>query len=174
MLKPVIGFFCILAVTLTVLNGCSGSSSSRTKFRRDFHPDSETSKGLVYGKIIHNNFFGKRVAVTFKNRVDNSTFSLTFEGIGGYGEENIFTEFEPGDWVLGQLIGNNSETIHIRDLKKDEHREFIVERGKITYVGTWVIFRDSMSVENEKYAQDQWMRRNYQYVLTNNALVSLP
>jgi hypothetical protein len=173
MLKSVIGYCTILTVALTVLNSCGGQSS-RTKFRRDFHPDAETPNGLVYGKIIHNNYFGKRIAVTFKNRVDNSTFSLTFEGIGGYGEESIFTEFAPGDWVLGQIIGENSETVHIHDLKKDEHREFIVERGKITYIGTWIFFRDSMSVENEKYAQDQWMRRNYQYVLTDNALISLP
>ncbi|MBF0432981.1 MAG: hypothetical protein HQK83_16980 [Fibrobacteria bacterium] len=170
--KLLLGVFVALAVM-----SCSNTKPEIkvSKINRDYHIDPEKSVGLIYGKINHGHRFGQKFIVSFKNVQNQQIEKMPIESFSGDGGmQNFFTEFAPGEWTIETITTEENENINIQSLKKDEHKEIIVETGIISYVGTWEIDKEQMSVVNEKDDQDQYMRKNYKYVLTSNALVTLP
>ncbi len=62
--------------------------------------DPDTKYGLIYGKIIHNQHFGRSFEVVLQDRKSNSKQSFIVESYGSSPDENIFIELEPGEWHL--------------------------------------------------------------------------
>jgi len=90
------------------------------------------------------------------------------------GSKNFFIELEPGEYLLAQIVPEVGVPTDIPTLEKDEHREFIVEAGKITYVGSWIFSEGKIEVVNEKETQDDYMHTNFKYISTSIAHSSLP
>ena len=147
---------------------------STPKLSRDYRIDQDSRNGLIYGKIIHNKSFGKKFTIHFNNLKTNSTFEISIESFSSDTADNLFLEFEPGEWLVDRIATENGEKVKVSDLRQDEHKEFIVERGDISYIGTWIINPGEFKVLNHKQDQDQYMRMNYKNVMTASALVSLP
>lgn len=96
------------------------------------------------------------------------------ESFSSASADNLFIECNPGEWRVTEIIAQNGEKTSIAEIRKDENKEFVVEKGAISYIGTWTIEPDNFEVKNEKVDQDHYMRINYKNVMTASALVSLP
>jgi len=152
-----------------------GCSSKKAVINRDFSIPVDTDNGYIYGKIVHGHMFGKNFRITFKNRISGSPSELNVELYSSdEGYKNFFIELEPGEYLLNQVIPETGVPIDIQKLEKNEHREFFVETGKISYVGSWIFTEGKLEITDEKESQDQYMRINFKYVLTSNAMPSLP
>jgi len=90
------------------------------------------------------------------------------------GTTNFFIELDPGEYLLNQVVPGTGKSIDIPKLAKEEHREFFVEEGKLTYVGSWIFSAGKLEVTDEKVTQDEYMKSNFKYVSTSIAQSSLP
>jgi len=152
-----------------------GCGSKKAVIDRNFSIPLDTDQGYIYGKIVHENMFGKNFKITFKNLTSGSLSQLKLKLYNSdQNFKNFFIELIPGEYLLAQVIPESGVLIDIQKLEKDEHREFFVEKGKISYVGSWIFSEGKIEVANEKEAQDKYMRSNFKFLLTSNAFPSLP
>jgi len=159
-------------ITLLVLGNCS---SSKIEINRDFAIPDNTSLGFIYGKLNYPQAFGDQFKITFKNRTTNKIVELSFAPLGVYtGSTDYLLDLPPGEYLLHQVLPQTGAPIDIPQLQKDEHREFFVEAGKLTYVGTWGFSESALEVKDEKLIQDEYMKSNYKYVSTSTAMQTLP
>jgi hypothetical protein len=148
--------------------------ASVPKLSRDYRINPNSRNGLIYGKVIHNKSFGNRFTISFKNLKTQAAFKIRVEALSADTSKNIFLEFEPGEWLVDQVTMETGEKINVSELRQEEHKEFIVEKAGISYIGTWVMSPEKFKVLDHKADQDLYMRMNYKNVMTASALVSLP
>ncbi len=158
-------------VAILFLGHCSKPKS--TAINRDWSMDPDTQMGYIYGKLVHNNLYGKSFKLTLKDLKTGGKAEIKVESYGDP-HENYFIELKPGEWILDKIIDSNQKEIVIHSLQKKEHKEFIVEKADIIYTGSWIFSDSSLTVKDEKEQQDSYMRINYKYVLTTNSLTLLP
>ena len=168
-----------LAIGSVGLTACAKTAKTgppaRAKLSRDYQIDPNSEKGLIYGKVVHHRAFGNKFSITFKNLVTNEINDIMVESFSATDTAmNLFMEVHPGEWVLHQITAEDSGKINISDLRQDENKEFIVEKGGISYVGTWTLSPQEFKALNEKEDQDLYMRINFKNVMTSSALICLP
>lgn len=77
-----------LSVCLALTASCSTTqkSSAPAKLSRDYWIDIDAAHGLIYGKIVHNQAFGKKFTIVLKSPVTQKNFQyncgVIFIGFG--------------------------------------------------------------------------------------------
>ena len=162
-------------IVASLLLGLVSCSKKPSKVTRDYSIDPESEVGLVYGKVNHDLSFGGSFTVVFKNPVTSETMEYLVRSVTENDtEHNFFIEMPPGEWIVSSFRSTSGKEFLASSIKVAENKEFVVEPAFITYVGTWNLSQNEFTVANEKAQQDNYMKLNYRYVNTTNALVSLP
>jgi len=168
----------IPAVLITIaifFSGCAEQSTMlKAKLPRSYQMDVNSDKGLIYGKIVHHQSFGKNFVLTFRNNTTGDRIPFLVESFSNDTSTEIMLELEAGEWFVHQIKSENNSVFEIEKIRGAGNKEFILDKAGISYVGTWIISPTGFESKDEKEEQDTYVRANYKNVMTATALVSIP